>query len=319
MSRRLLVLAWHNIAPTWGFPESGDAYGEAFARQLTLLRRYATVVPLTPALDALRAGRRLPPRPVALTFDDGYRDQLDLAAPILRGFGMTATFFLVTGFLAQRSRIWWEEVGWAFGAATATTLTWPPSGGTGYDLTRPADREAARTAVTESLKDIPAAARLAAAGELADRLAPRGTRPGPELFCDWEGARALRDAGHGIGSHTATHPILSRETPAAQHEELAASRRELERELAVPADVLAYPNGRTCDYNRATLEGVRRAGYRYALTTRTGPVSGLGAGFELRRCVLQPRTRVRDVMRELRWLASGTVRSALAAPSRGAR
>lgn len=306
MSRRLLVLAWHNIAPTWGFPESGDAYGEAFARQLAALRRYATVVPLDRALDALRDGRPLPPRAVALTFDDGYRDQLDLAVPILRGFAMPATFFLVTGFLAQRSRIWWEELGWAFGAATATDLTWD---GHAYDLAAPGAREAARAAVTESLKTLTTTARLDAVDELAARLKPHGTRPGPELFCDWDGARALRDAGHLIGSHTVTHPLLARESEKAQATELDESRRELERGLAVPADILAYPNGRTCDYDRVTLDQARRAGYRFALTTETGLVTSRVADLELRRFLLEPRTRVRDIARELKWLASDTVRS----------
>ncbi|HEY3684826.1 MAG TPA: polysaccharide deacetylase family protein [Streptosporangiaceae bacterium] len=312
MSGRLLVLGWHNIAPTWGFPDSGDAYGEAFARQLATLRRHATVVPLRPALDAVRAGRRLPPRAVALTFDDGYRDHLDLAVPILRGFRMPATFFLVTGFCAQRSRIWWEELGWAFGAATATTLTWD---GVTYDLAAPGVRDRTRAAVAEALKALTAADRLAAVEELAARLAPRGTRPGPEVFADWDAARALRDAGHAIGSHTATHPVLARETAPDQARELAGSREELERELSVAADVLAYPNGRAADYDVDTLESAVRAGYRFALTTETGLVTPRGSDLEVRRFVLEPRTRARDIMRELRWLAADTVRAALRARS----
>jgi len=305
MSRRLLVLAWHNIIGTPGLPGTADRYGEAFARQLQMLRRYANVVPLDRALRALGSGRPLPPRAVALTFDDGYRDNLDLAVPILRGFQMPATFFLVTDFLAQRSRIWWEELGWAFAHPTDPKLTWD---GWHYDLTTPERRSQARAGIAESLKTLDASARLAAVDELIARLAPEGTRPGPELFCDWDAARALRDAGHHIGSHTVSHPILSHEAEPAQAAELADSKRELERELDVPVDVLAYPNGRPADYDRATLDQARRAGYRFALTTDMGFVTARQADLELRRFVIEPHTRARDVARELKWLTSDKVR-----------
>jgi CelD/BcsL family acetyltransferase involved in cellulose biosynthesis/peptidoglycan/xylan/chitin deacetylase (PgdA/CDA1 family) len=94
---RLLVLIWGSL-------EGGGraaARSPAVATQLRYLRRFATVVPLGPAMEALGAGRALPPRAVALTFDDGYKDHLEIAAPLLQEFGLPATFFLAPALLSE--------------------------------------------------------------------------------------------------------------------------------------------------------------------------------------------------------------------------
>src|SRR5688572_9588150 len=96
---RLLVYAWHNVEGTYCFPNAPGRGVRQLRRQLELLRRVATVVPLEESLRALAAGDQLPPRAVALSFDDGYRDNLDLAVPLLERLDLPATFFLVPGML----------------------------------------------------------------------------------------------------------------------------------------------------------------------------------------------------------------------------
>src|SRR6478752_9624219 len=111
---RLLVLGWHNIRGTWCFP-SPDRSGErGFALQVRLLKRSCNVVPLGWALGELFEGRRLPRRAVALTFDDGYADNLELAAPMLIKHSMPATFFLVPALMSRLEPCWCEMLGWAF-------------------------------------------------------------------------------------------------------------------------------------------------------------------------------------------------------------
>ena len=101
MGRGLVVFSWHNIESTPAFPTRHGRGVQGFERQLRHLARFATVLPLEPALDALYAGETLPRRAVCLTFDDGYCDNLDLAVPLLRRYGLPATFFLVPAFLDQ--------------------------------------------------------------------------------------------------------------------------------------------------------------------------------------------------------------------------
>jgi hypothetical protein len=107
---RLIVLMWHNVEGTWCYPAAPGAGTRGLAQQLRRLKQLASVVPLEDALEALAAGRPLPSRAVAITFDDGYRDNLDLAAPLLQDLGLPATFFLVPGLLSYEVRPWWEIV-----------------------------------------------------------------------------------------------------------------------------------------------------------------------------------------------------------------
>lgn len=293
MSRRLLILAWHNIEPTSFFQGSSPTGARCgFERQIGYLRRWTNVVPLGPALADLAAGRPLPPRAVALTFDDGYLDNVTVAAPLLRAAGMPATFFLVSGFLCGTERAWWEEVGWAFENATAGEVRW---GGVRLDTADPVSRRSALRIVSDSLKAVDSHRRWEAIDELRAGLAPEGPAS-PRRFMDWDEARDLVRHGHDIGAHTCGHPILSREKSDVQLRELVEPRQELSAHFQRPVDGLAYPNGQAADYSDETLRLVSEAGYAFAVTTRRRRVGPATAPLEVPRLVLTPEVDVRQVL-----------------------
>jgi peptidoglycan/xylan/chitin deacetylase (PgdA/CDA1 family) len=292
MSRRLLVLGYHNIDPTPYAPAAPGAGRQGFERQLALLERVANVVPLTEAVDTLAAGGSLPPRAVALTFDDGYADWLDAAVPALDRHGMNGTFFLVTDILSRRVTAWWEDFADALEHAEVDHLEWA---GRTHDLSTPAARRAAGDALKNELKLVDGATRRAAVAAVAERVAP--SRPGTSsLFLDWDGARALAATGHGVGSHTVTHPILAREDADAQRAELEDSRRALEEGLGQTVDLFAYPNGGTGDYDERTTQIAERAGYRAAVTTRAGLAGPGHSPYEMRRVLVEPTTDLAELL-----------------------
>ncbi|WP_210440874.1 polysaccharide deacetylase family protein [Nocardioides xinjiangensis] len=286
MSSRLLVLTWHNVHPTWCFPASPGAGAQGLARQLAFCRRAANVVPLERAAHALAAGRPLPRRAVALTFDDGYRDSLDVAVPMLRQLGLPATFFLVPGLLDGTTSSWWEVVAWVCRCARATSFEFE---GAVLPLRTEAERRRASGTVAELLKKRSSAARSAAIEELRERCRPAGSPPGHDMFLDWTGAAELARMGFEIGSHSSAHDILSREDGAAQRADLVRSRRDLEDNLQVPVRHLAYPNGKGADYDDDTIAAARDAGFEGAWTTHGGRNAPETPTFELRRYVVEPQ------------------------------
>ncbi|QYN34472.1 polysaccharide deacetylase family protein [Pseudonocardia sp. DSM 110487] len=281
---RLLVLGYHNIESTWFWPSRPGAGIATFARQMRVLHRIANVVPLEDALDALAAGRPLPPRAVALTFDDGYRDNLELAAPVLRGYGMPATIYLVPGFLSGEQHAWWERLGWAVGRARARRVRLD-----GQELVLGDDGAALRTVET-LVKRMTHDERMNAVERLVEDLRPSGEYRADELFLDWDAARGLVPAGMTVGSHTLSHAILGRETAADQHVDLRESRRVLQRELSAEVATLAYPNGTRDDYDDATFAAAREAGYSHAVTAWGGPVSADAPPFEITRTMVSTST-----------------------------
>jgi peptidoglycan/xylan/chitin deacetylase (PgdA/CDA1 family) len=279
----LRVFGWHNVTGTWYYPLRPGAGLRGMERQLHLLRRTANVVPLGPALKALADGRKLPPRAVAITFDDGYRDNLELAVPLLERLGLPATFFLVPGFLSGAVKPWWEVLAWAFLRARSDIVNWE---GAELRLTTPAARRRLCESVAERLKSRDRLSREMAVQQLTGLLDPAG-RPG-DLLLDWDGARQLARQGFAIGSHTMCHTILSQQTPEEQRRDLVASRHLLEEGLDCGVELLAYPNGTERDYSAATIEAAQRAGYLHALTTLGGRNDAGTPPYEIRRFVMRP-------------------------------
>jgi peptidoglycan/xylan/chitin deacetylase (PgdA/CDA1 family) len=257
---------WHNVEGTWCYPSPPGAGTRGLAQQLRRLQQLATVVPLQDALEALAAGRPLPPQAVAITFDDGYRDNLDLAAPLLEDLGIPATFFLVPGLLSGDVRPWWEILAWGFTRAKPAVVNWdgralPTRGRRGLRSFR---------WLAERLKLLDLATREERVGELLGLLEPEGRAGEDRLFLDWDGARELVRRGFTVGSHSMRHAILSREDPQEQATDLIGSRRQLEAELDVPVSLLAYPNGTRADYDAHTVRAAARAGHTHALGAHAG-------------------------------------------------
>jgi peptidoglycan/xylan/chitin deacetylase (PgdA/CDA1 family) len=280
---RLLVLCWHNVDSTPAFQAAPGAGIAGFERQLRHLRRWANVLPLTDALDALYA-RRLPRRAVCITFDDGYRDNLDYAVPLLRRYGMPATFFLAPHFLDQTSSAWWETVAWAMHSSPHASIEFE-----GAEHALGSDAAASANRLSQTLKDRTIEARLGAVESLVKVAEPAGRDPGAALFLDWDGARQIVRAGFDIGSHSLDHAILANETPAAQLANVTEARRQLSEQLDHDVPTIAYPNGRAIDASDETRAAARTAGHRYGLLLEAGWTTAQTDPFGVKRAFVLPQ------------------------------
>lgn len=266
----LAVVMYHGIAAeALPFPNWCHLPLAEFTRQIAYLADHYTVLPLTEAIDRLVQGRPLPKFPAVITFDDAFRSVFTAAAPVLAEYGLPATVYVVTG-LADSQQPPWTDV--LYHALEQTTVAEVAFAGRVWDVRTNAGRFAAHEGWRSHLKTVANAEREAGVAELCERLGVTTPVPRGSVLAtmNWQEIEAMAASGlFDFGSHTHTHPILARCTPAEQEAELRRSRAILRDRLG-RCDTVAYPNGSRSDFDADTLRLASELGYRAAMTTLSG-------------------------------------------------
>jgi peptidoglycan/xylan/chitin deacetylase (PgdA/CDA1 family) len=250
--RGALILNYHRV----GDPQASQAdhslwsaSAEQFDAQLAELARHADIIEPEALEDVVRTGHG---RHVLLTFDDGYRDNYDVAFPLLRAHGVRATFFVATGFLDDPRLPWWDEIAWIVR----------------HGDTPARDHAEVIAELISVYKRLPASM----TERFLDKVAAhRGTqRPSRDVaareWMTWDMVREMRAAGMTIGGHTVDHPVLASLPAVRQEREVATCARRLRAELDEPMRLFAYPVGSRTAFTTDTMRILRRHGVRMAFS-----------------------------------------------------
>jgi len=251
-----------------------------FERHVAYIARTYEVMTVETLAERMRAGQ-LPRHAVAITFDDGYRDNLTHAAPILARHGVPATIFLATGFIGGAGVPWVDRLALAFKSSAATSVVAP--WGETLTLTSVGDRLRSLDRTLEWFKTQPDEAMRQDLERLLETLGVTATRGFKDLMLSWDDVHALAGLGFSIGAHTVNHPILSRVSAQRARTEILGARTMIESTCGVAPRAFAYPNGRAEDYTAGVVDLVREAGFTCAVTTRFGVNHAGTSPWELRR------------------------------------
>jgi peptidoglycan/xylan/chitin deacetylase (PgdA/CDA1 family) len=299
-----LILMYHRVAEETLDPWDLCVTPQFFAEHMEVLRRYAHPARLQDLSRALQTGQ-VPQRAIAVTFDDGYADNLYQAKPILQRFAIPATVFLVSGQIGSDQMSWWDELAqlllqptmlpaqlclsiqgrseqWKLGTAAAYSQEerrrdralrpWESV---------PGSRYAFHYTIWQRLRTLPHPAqqqtmqqlRAWSEAEVAGREARRSLGP-------VEVAALERGGLIEIGAHTITHPSLSAQPTTMQHTEIQQSKAAIEQMLGHAVTSFSYPFG---DYNAETLALVRAAGFQAACTVEAARLRRSGDCLQLPR------------------------------------
>ena len=288
-SRRGLVLLYHRVAGPRLDPQLLDVAPQNFDAQMRVLAQRMAPLALSEFERRRRTGK-LPARAVAVTFDDGYADNLYVAAPRLEAHGIAATVFVTAGMIGRGREFWWDDVERiAFtpralnGLPPALSIPWRSEDGAAVTE----DQIGIHWNVTANLDSSPRH-RLYREMVAVLRRLPVGDRD--SLVSRWrewagvaDGAReshrtlsieelvALSEArGVSIGAHTLTHPSLAMLSATEQTYELCESRRQLETIIAKPVTAIAYPYGELLDVSGVTVAAARSAAFDMGLSNVAG-------------------------------------------------
>jgi predicted ATP-grasp superfamily ATP-dependent carboligase/peptidoglycan/xylan/chitin deacetylase (PgdA/CDA1 family) len=271
----LTVITYHRVhdrqARTTGDPDVIDATPADFEQQLVFVSRHFSPIGLAD-LRAYFRGGSLPPNPLLITFDDGYRSCWDVARPILVRVGVPAAFFIATDYVTRRRVFWWDGLTHLLAHAQRRRFAVETPRRLDVDL---ADRESAKRLLLRLIKDTPCLdidaflRRLAVAADVPWDDAVERTLA-DELVMTWDDIRGLRMTGMEIGSHTRTHRPLDTMSPAELSSELAGSRADLERELGDAVQAFSYPVRGPLVRQPLLRAAIGAAGYDLAFSYGTG-------------------------------------------------
>lgn len=207
-------------------------------------------------------------RPFAvLTFDDGYRDNVEQARPVLARHGAPWTLFVTTDFADGRGRLWWIELERAIARLDAVRL----SSGPVLPARTPAQKSAAFETVYRILRAGPEEILLEEIARLCREAGFAAGSLASALCLGWDALRDLaRDPGVTIGAHTLSHPMLAKHGAAFAEREIAESRARIEAELGRPVRHLSYPVGDPTSAGIREFGMARHLGFTTAVTTRPG-------------------------------------------------
>lgn len=235
-----------------------SATADQFDRQIKYYKRHLHVVSGDELQSLVLGKTRLDRMCVALTFDDGYRDNYSAAFQVLQANQVGATFFLVPEYVGSRCIPWWDEIAYLVRNTNEKQLT--------LDLAEPLtlslgpDREPAILSVLRRYKRVDSKR----SEELLDELRQKAHCSLPEAgrrFLSWSEAGEMKKAGMLIGSHTQTHRILAQIDPEQQKWELEQSKKVIEAGIGEPISTFAYPVGTKGTFDAMTENLVQQAGY----------------------------------------------------------
>ena len=269
---RLTVLAYHRIIeshdPDFSYYQPNvSATPAMFKRQMDFVAKRFNVIDLNTLVAFIEHGKPLPPRPLLITFDDGYLDNYENAFPILKSYGFPAVIFLMTASMDNPIRPWWDQCAYYFKKTKKTSISLPI--GT-FEINTSEDRIPVRETVMRQLKKLPETEKqavIAALPEATDVEPPNE----PPLFVNWDQVRELVANGVACQPHTVTHPILTRIPQDEVQHQLSESRDKIRNETHQEISAFAYPNGTPDDYNKTAIETLRELGYKVAFTLTPGP------------------------------------------------
>lgn len=265
---RLSILSYHRVLTSSDYLRPGVPTEVEFEWQMALISKYFNPMPLLEARQRLEKGT-LPENAICVTFDDGYKDNLEIAAPILKKYSIPATFFIATGF--QDGSIMWND--WiieSVRSCTAASITIEDLNLIALPLLSEAEKLSATDKIIMAIKYMPPDLRA----KYVDIVKSYGNSSWLnklKLMLSRDEVLQLHRMGFSIGGHTENHPILKSLDSVSAKKEIETGRDKLSQLLDEKIELFAYPNGKLdVDYSALDVELVEKAGFSLAVTTHKG-------------------------------------------------
>lgn len=232
-----------------------------FNHEIKFLRNNFDVVPLDQVVSQLKSGKKFEKPTVAITVDDGFKDNYDLLFPILQKYKTNITIFLTTGVIGTEKRLWVGRLEKKFLETVRNEIRLDGIfKGVNFDISTIEKKRKVYMQIISRLKYIDTK-------ERDHYLHMIGKKLGTPLYdsptmLNWDQIREMHKAGIHFGAHTVNHPILTNISLEEGKKEILDSKLKIERELGQPITHFAFPNGRERDFNEDLRQYCKEIGFK---------------------------------------------------------
>ena len=279
---------YHRIARVRHDPWGIAVHPEQFEEQMDYVKRHRSAMPMDELVHQLSTGT-LPADAVAITFDDGYRDNLVHAKAVLMRQGLPACLFLATGYVDRGEFFWWDELATMILESTGPVqyeqmcgvetilLDWPETDATdnaasewkAWNEPRTA-RQKAYLAIWRILQRSPEKDRNAVMESLRLRFSKMQDPLAKPMNAD--DVRSFLEGGLiTLGAHSVSHSALTSLSKAERQREIDLSGQRCRALSKMPVTGFAYPFG---DMNQDVQRDVAACGYSWACSTEGAWLTG---------------------------------------------
>ena len=259
------ILVYHRFGP--GVGDKKRMGLDTLHKQIDIIKKKCSPISLSRLYKSVTSGEPLPKNAVIITVDDGYEDFFQYALPLFEAYRIPVTLFITSDFIDRTTWLWPDMIDYAIMNAGCRKVSINIGNRSfRFDLKTPENRHLAWSDMADhalSLTDTSCRAFIKTlAGEL--KVSLPDIPPEKYSAMTWEQVRVARRAGVEIGSHTCTHPRLTRVDNQQLEDELIRSKKKIENELEESVSAFCYPFGRPSDIDPHVKRVVATAGYRYA-------------------------------------------------------
>lgn len=237
-----------------------------FSRQMNFIKRNNTVLSLYELIKHIQNGLPFPEYSVVVTFDDGFENNYTVALPILKKYGIPATFFLSVGFIGKRDLFWVDQLEHAVNMAKMPSVTVAiKSKKTAFDIRNNSKKIKFVNLIKKYFKSLSEDTRKKKLNEILKLLkADLGSAERVINYrkLTWDQVRKMSGSDLvSLGAHSMTHAKLSEITNRRLKDEIIGSKYILESRIGKKVDLFSYPEGQSADYSEEVIRVLKKSGY----------------------------------------------------------
>lgn len=269
LSDNLTILAYHRIYDMgdenfFPFdPELISATQSDFKIQMTYVKNHYNPITFNDLINHINNGENLPKKPIIITFDDGHKDNYTNAYPILKELNMPAAIFISTEYIDSNNIFWFDWVAHLVYKTKSKNISLNNGG---YIALLHNSIDSRRKVTEELLKYLMTLINVSRKDcliEMAEQLNVKILENDKEKSSALSWSQVIEMSKNGIefGSHTVSHPILSKLDDSELKFELKNSKKEIELHINKQVDTIAYPVGGNSEFNQKVVNSCKDFGY----------------------------------------------------------